>query len=192
MRKKADSSVEMHPILAERWSPRSYDGQAELSIADLTGILEAARWAPSSMNSQPWRFVVARRGDHRFAQLIDSMAGFNKVWSPKASALILVTAVTTQADGTFRQGSLYDAGLAASLLTVEAHHRGQVVHQIGGFDHEAVKRDFALAPEITSIAILAIGKQAPADALGDPKLVEREISARTRVPLNELILSGSF
>ena len=75
---------------------------------------------------------------------------------------------------------------------MEAHHRGQVVHQIGGFDHEAVKRDFALAPEITPIAILAIGKQAPADALGDPKLVEREISARTRVPLNELILSGSF
>ena len=92
MRKKADSSVEMHPILAERWSPRSFNGDVEISIADLTGILEAARWAPSSMNSQPWRFVVARRGDHRFAQLIDSMGGFNKVWSPKASALVLVTA----------------------------------------------------------------------------------------------------
>lgn len=192
MRKKADSSVEMHPLLAERWSPRSFNGDVEISIADLTGILEAARWAPSSNNSQPWRFVVARRGDHRFAQMIDAMSGFNKVWSPKASALLLISAVTTQPDGTFRQGALYDAGLAASLLTVEAHHRGQVVHQIGGFDHEAVKRDFNLAPEITPIAILAIGKQAPADALSDPKLVEREISARSRVPLDDLILSGAL
>jgi len=192
MRKKADSSVEIHPILAERWSPRSYDGNAEISIPDLTGILEAARWAPSSSNSQPWRFVVARRGDHRFAQLVDSMVGFNKVWSPKASALILAAAVTTQPDGTLRTGALYDAGLAASLMTVEAHHRGQVVHQIGGFNKEAVIKDFGLSPEITPIAILAIGKQAPADALGDEKMVEREISARTRVPLTQLILSGSL
>ena len=192
MKKKADSSVELHPILAERWSPRSFDGSAGLSIADLTGILEAARWAPSSNNSQPWRFVVARRGDHRFAQMIDAMAGFNKVWSPKASAFILVTAVTTTADGTHRPAALYDAGLAASLLTVEAHHRKQVVHQIGGFDHEAIKRDFHLAPEITPIAILAIGKQAPADALDSEALIEREIGARSRVPLESLILSGSL
>ena len=70
--------------------------------------------------------------------------------------------------------------------------RGQVVHQIGGFDHAAVIKDFNLAPEITPIAILAIGKQAPADALGDPKMVEREIAARTRVPLESLILSGAL
>ena len=192
MRKKADSSVEMHPILAERWSPRSFDGAAELSNVDLTAMLEAARWAPSSMNLQPWRFVVSRRGDYKFAQMIDAMTGFNKVWAPKASSLLLVGAVTTQADGSHRPGALYDAGLAVSLLTVEAHHRGQVVHQIGGFDHEAVKRDFALPDGITPIVILAIGKQAPADALDDPKLIDREISARSRVPLDELILSDSF
>jgi len=190
MRKKAVSSVELHPILAERWSPRSFNAEAEISINDLTGILEAARWAPSSNNSQPWRFVVARRGDHRFAQMIDAMAGFNKTWSPKASALILVMAVTTQPDGSVRNGALYDAGLAASLLTVEANHRGQVVHQIGGFDHAGVQRDFNLTPELTPIAILAIGRQAPADALEDPILVEREISTRSRLPLESLILSG--
>jgi nitroreductase len=192
MRKKADSSVELHPILAERWSPRSFDGNAVISIADLTGILEAARWAPSSNNGQPWRFVIARRGDHQFAQLVDSMAGFNKVWSPKASALILVAAVTSQPDGTPKPSALYDAGLAASLLTVEALHRGHVVHQIGGFDHAAVQRDFNLSPDITPIAILAIGKQASAESLEDPTLVEREISVRSRVPLAQLILSSSL
>ena len=192
MKKKANTSVELHPILAERWSPRSFDGNAELSIPDLTGILEAARWAPSSNNLQPWRFVVARRGDHRFSQMIDAMAGFNKAWSPKASALVLVAALTTQADGTFRAGALYDAGLAASLLTVEASHRGQAVHQIGGFDHASVMRDFNLPTEITPIAILAIGKQASADSLADPKLIEREISVRSRVPLETLILRSSL
>jgi nitroreductase len=192
VKKKASTSVELHPILAERWSPRSFNGNAELSIPDLTGILEAARWAPSSNNLQPWRFVVARRGDHRFAQMIDAMAGFNKAWSPKASALILVAAVTTQTDGTFRSGALYDTGLAVSLLTVEASHRGQVVHQIGGFDHACVMSDFNLSAELTPIAILAIGKQAPADSLEDPKLIEREISVRSRVPLETLILSSSL
>jgi nitroreductase len=192
MRKKADSAVEMHPILAERWSPRSFDGNAELSNVDVTALLEAARWAPSANNLQPWRFVISRRGDYKFAQMIDAMTGFNKVWAPKASALILVGAVTTQADGTHRPGALYDAGLAVSLLTVEAHHRGQVVHQIGGFSHDALKAEFHLPEEITPIVILAIGKQAPADALDDPKLVDREISARSRKPLDELILSDSF
>lgn len=192
MKKKADTSVELHPILAERWSPRAFDSNAELSIRDLTAILEAARWAPSSNNTQPWRFVIARRGDYRFAQMIDAMSGFNKVWSPRASALILIAAVTTQVDGTFRTGALYDAGLAASLLTVEASHRGQVVHQIGGFDHDAVRRDFKLPDEITPIAILAVGKQASAESLEDPKLVERELSSRSRVPLDSLILSSSL
>jgi nitroreductase len=190
MRKTADTSVDLHPILAQRWSPRSFDGSAELSIPDLTGILEAARWAPSSNNSQPWRFVVARRGDHRFAEMVDAMGGINKQWSPKASAFILVSAVTTQPDGSFRQAALYDAGLAASLLTVEANHRGQVVHQIGGFDHESIRKDFNLGSEITPIAILAIGKQAPADALESAALIEREIGARSRLPLAQLILSG--
>lgn len=192
MKKKAETSVELHPILAERWSPRSFDGTAELSHVDLTGILEAARWAPSSNNVQPWRFVIARRGDHQFAQMIDAMAGFNKVWSPRASALILVTALTVAADGSERVGALYDVGLAASLLTVEAHHRGQVVHQIGGFNHAALVRDFNLPPEIMPIAILAIGKQAPADSLSDPDLIEREISQRNRVPLSNLILSSTL
>lgn len=192
MKKKASTSVELHPILAERWSPRSFDGNAQLSIADLTGILEAARWAPSSNNVQPWRFVLARRGDHQFAQMIDAMFGFNKTWSPKASALILIAAVTIAPDGSEREGALYDVGLAASLLTVEALHRGQVVHQIGGFDHDALAGDFNLPSDTTPIAIMAIGKQAAADLLEDPELIEREISTRNRVPLSSLILSSTL
>lgn len=192
MKKKANSSVDLHPIISERWSPRSFDGNAEISVPDLTALLEAARWAPSSNNSQPWRFVIARRGDQHFAQLVDTMAGFNKMWAPKASALIFVLANTVNKDGTPRIAALYDAGLAASLLTVEAHHRGLAVHQIGGFDHDQAKAAFNLAEELTPIVILAVGKQAPAEALDDATLLEREVADRVRVPLEELVVGGSL
>lgn len=192
MKKKANSSVDLHPIISERWSPRSFDGNAEISVPDLTALLEAARWAPSSNNSQPWRFVIARRGDQHFAQLVDTMAGFNKMWAPKASALIFVLANTVNKDGTPRIAALYDAGLAASLLTVEAHHRGLAVHQIGGFDHDQAKAAFNLSEELTPIVILAVGKQAPAEALDDATLLEREVADRVRVPLEELVVGGSL
>jgi len=192
MKKKANTAVDIHPLISERWSPRSFDATAELSVPDLTGIIEAARWAPSSMNSQPWRFVIARRGDAHFATLIDTMSGFNKVWAPRASALIMVLADTTDQSGEPRIGALYDAGLAASLLTVEAHHRGLVVHQIGGFEHAQAVAAFNLPANLTPIVILAVGKQAPADALGEATLVEREIADRVRKPLDELIVGGSL
>jgi nitroreductase len=192
MKKKANSSVDLHPIISERWSPRSFDGNAEISVPDLTALIEAARWAPSSNNSQPWRFVIARRSDQHFAQLVDTMAGFNKMWAPKASALIFVLADTVNKDGTPRIAALYDAGLAASLLTVEAHHRGLAVHQIGGFDHDQAKAAFNLAEELTPIVILAVGKQAPAEVLDDATLLEREVADRVRVPLEELVVGGSL
>jgi nitroreductase len=192
MKKKANTSVEIHPLISERWSPRSFDATAQISVPDLTGLIEAARWAPSSMNSQPWRFVIARRGDQHFAQLTETMAGFNKIWAPKASAFILVLADTTNPDGTPRIAALYDAGLAASLLTVEAHHRGLAVHQIGGFDHAAAMQAFNLPANLTPIVILAIGTQAAADQLTDALLVEREIADRVRKPIEELIVGGSL
>jgi len=192
MKKKASSSVDLHPIIAERWSPRSFDGTAEMSVPDLTALIEAARWAPSSNNSQPWRFVIARRGDHHFAQLVETMAGFNKMWAPKAAALIFVLANTVNDDGSPRIAALYDAGLAASLLTVEAHHRGLAVHQIGGFDQEQAKSAFNIPANLTPIVILAVGKQAPAEELEDSTLLEREIADRVRKPLDELIIGGSL
>jgi len=192
MKKKASSSVDLHPIIAERWSPRSFDGTAEMSVPDLTALIEAARWAPSSNNSQPWRFVIARRGDHHFAQLVETMAGFNKMWAPKAAALIFVLANTVNDDGSPRIAALYDAGLAASLLTVEANHRGLAVHQIGGFDQEQAKSAFNIPANLTPIVILAVGKQAPAEELEDSTLLEREIADRVRKPLDELIIGGSL
>ena len=192
MKKTAQTSVELHPVLSERWSPRAYDADATISDTDLTAFLEAARWAPSANNGQPWRFIVARRGDEHFQRLQKTLSGFNQIWAPSASLFIVVTTKTVQEDGQPRTSAMYDAGLAAGLLTVEAHHRGYVVHQIGGFDRDIVKNEFNIPQDIVPIVILAIGKQAPISSITDEAIKAREEAPRTRLPLNDLILAGSI
>ena len=190
MRKSVETSVELHPVLAERWSPRAYDPDAVIPENDVTAFIEAARWAPSANNGQPWRFIIARRGDGHFQRLEKSLIGFNQKWAPSASLFIVVSTVTTLEDGQPRATAMYDAGLASGLLTVEAHHRGYVVHQIGGFDRDSVKAEFNIAAEIAPIVILAIGKQAHADSITDEAVKSRELAPRTRLPLSELVLVG--
>ena len=189
MKKLAKTAVELHPILAERWSPRSFDATHEINDSDVLGILEAARWSPSSNNSQPWRFIVAKRGSDEFKKILKTLTGSNSKWAPSASLFILVSAQTTEADGTTRPMALYDAGIASANATTEAHHRGLAVHQIGGFDREAISKEFNFAIGLRPLTVLVIGKQAPADSLADQALREREMTARVRAPLNDLVIN---
>lgn len=189
MKKPIDSSVPLHPLLTDRWSPRSFDAATSISDSDLTGILEAGRWAPSAFNAQPWRFIVAKRGDKDFEKLSKTFSGFNAHWAPKASALILVSAVKTNPDGALNPTAEYDAGLSAACMTMEALHRGLVVHQIAGFERDQVKAAFNLPDNYSQMAILVIGHQAPAEGLVDEKLIELEKSPRVRLPLTEIVLN---
>src|ERR1700742_4440811 len=95
----AVTDAALHPLLAHRWSPRGFDPAHVLSDADLHALLEAARWAPSSNNSQPWRFVVSRRGDAVHPRLVKHLVPGNQLWAPSASALILAAAATVRDDG---------------------------------------------------------------------------------------------
>ena len=192
MKKSAESSAPIHPLLAERWSPRSFDKSAEISDIDLTAILEAGRWAPSSNNQQPWRFIVAKRGDAHFENISKHLSGFNAMWAPNAAAFILVAAVKTNPEGEANPSAEYDSGLSAAYMTFEAIHRGLAVHQIAGFDHEQIKKDFGLAENIAPKAILILGKQAPVESLTDATLVEREKAPRVRLPLSEIVLNGLY
>ncbi|MEY4348209.1 MAG: hypothetical protein RIS43_628 [Actinomycetota bacterium] len=187
MTKKARTQTEIHSLIAERWSPRSFDEDAIISDDDVLGLLEAARWAPSASNNQPWRFAVAKRGDELFGQLHDCLAGFNKAWTPRAAAMVLLAIETVDAEGKPRRWAHYDAGLAASLLTVEAHARGYHVHTMAGFDHDAVKAFLNLGDTVEPLTILAIGKIAPADQL-EEVLHAREIADRQRLPLDDLLI----
>src|ERR1700712_5565908 len=116
MTRTAATQVPLHPLLAERWTPRGFDRSHDGSDAELLALLEAARWAPSANNVQPWRFLVTRRGTAEFATLVDLLAPGNQVWARHASALIAVVAETTDENGNPRSHALYDTGQAVAGL----------------------------------------------------------------------------
>ncbi|MEO8907162.1 MAG: nitroreductase family protein [Microbacteriaceae bacterium] len=185
--KAAQTSTPIDEVLAERWSPRSYEASAPLDEQKLTAALEAARWAPSAGNSQPSRFIVARRGSGAFDAIVANLMGFNSVWATSAGALIVGVAEVTDADGKPRPWAKYDLGQALAHLSVQAHADGLHVHQMGGFIADGLRDAFSIDERFEPVSVAAIGVLASADALPEA-LREREVAPRTRLPLSELML----
>ena len=185
----AKTATPIHPVLANRRSPRSFDASSSISKEDLLAILESARWAPSANNFQPWRFHVGVRGDDVFSAVLTALVPFNQSWANRASALIMVSIVNQNEDGTPRAISGFDAGLAVSQLTFEAHSRGQVAHQMAGFDAVIASESFGLPKNISPIVVIAIGTQGSPDQL-EGILLERENAPRERKELTEIVLAG--
>src|SRR5215468_3117634 len=185
--KTASTAVPVQPLLAERWSPRGFDRAYELDDVALTALIEAARWAPSAQNSQPWRFLVARRGEPAHDRLFAALAPGNQAWAGRASALILVAARTAGDDGRPQPWALYDTGQAVAALVTQAQADGLAVHQMGGFDTDAARAGFGLADTLTPVVVLAIGRQDSAAGLPAP-LAAREATPRTRHQVGDLLL----
>jgi nitroreductase len=190
MRKTAITTVPLHPLLAERWSPRGFDRNHEINDDNLTALLEAARWAPSAANTQPWRFLVTHRGDQAHDRLFAALAPGNQAWAGAASTLVLVAARTAAEDGKPQPWALYDTGQAVAALVTQAQADGLAVHQMGGFDTAAVRAEFGLDDSITPVVVLAIGRQDSAADLPDP-LAARENAPRTRSQIDDLLLPAS-
>lgn len=186
---KAETSVPVHEIIATRRSPRSFNESATISNEDLTAILEAARWAPSAFNGQPWRFFVGKRGDEVFTQIMTSLGDFNKSWAKNASALILVAGKTVRGDGSIHADYQFDCGLAVGQLVIETHHRGLIAHQMTGFDKAVAQEVLSIAPELLPVVVIAVGTQDVPEKLAGP-LLERELAPRERLPLSELVIKG--
>jgi len=188
--KKAPTNLDLHPLLLNRWSPRALDANDEISSENLYAILEAARLAPSAFNEQPWRFIVGKRGDETFSQILNGLGEFNQMWAKNASALILVAGTKQRTNGDPHPSYQYDLGLAVSQGTFEAHHRGYVSHQMTGFNHDVMCKTFDLTT-FEPIVVVAIGKQADVEIL-PAQMAEREKAQPTRKDLTELILKGSL
>ncbi|MBT2517353.1 nitroreductase family protein [Streptomyces sp. ISL-90] len=187
--RNAQTDAPLITPLVERWSPRAYDPTAEVSTDVLRTILEAARWAPSANNTQPWRFIVARRGTDAFATAHDAMAGFNKAWADSAAVLIVNVAEIIDPEGKARPWAGYDLGQAVAHLTVQAQHEGLHTHQLGGFDAARLHTAFGLDASLEVVSMTAIGVLGDVDTLPDA-LREREVAPRLRKPLGELVLAG--
>ncbi len=176
----------VHPLLAGRWSPRRFDPEHALTRDDLAPLLEAARWAPSAGNTQPTRWVVTLRGEPAHTRLVGCLKRGNQPWAPRAAALLVAVATTQDATGRAYPSHLHDAGQATAHLSLQAEAQGLRVHQMGGFDGDAVRRELALADVQVPAVVIAVGVVG-----GEPLpegLAERETAPRSRRPVAELLL----
>lgn len=190
VKKSADTSEKLHPLLQERWSPRAFDESYRISDQDLLAVLEAGRWSPSSNNYQPWRFIVGKRGNEKFNLISSTLSGFNAEWAPKASVYIVLNALMVDDSNQPRNQSLYDLGIASAFMTLEANHRGFAVHQVGGFDRVKLHELFNLPEETKPIAILVLGKQIGVETIANEDLAKRERASRSRKSLSEITLAS--
>lgn len=179
---------EVHEFVRRRWSPLAFD-ESLLGEEAVLSLFEAARWAASRNNGQPWRFVWSQRdGGELHARLCACLRPGNDVWAPKAPLLGLAVARTTmERDGSPNPWALYDLGLAMGNLTTQASSMGLYVHNMGGIFADKARELFALPPDHEPVVMFAVGK------LGDPlslpeKFQARELAERTRKPLPDLFL----
>ncbi len=163
-------------VLAERWSTRIFDPSAPIDEAALASALEAARWSPSANNTQPWRFIVARRGSKAFAAIYEALRDFNKSWAGDAGVLLVAVAQTATDDGSTMHFGQYDTGQAVAHFTVQAHAGGLSTHQMGGFDRAAVKAAFDLPDNFAPLTVIAVG------ALGDIDAATEDVRSREDAP----------
>ncbi len=186
--RKADYDI--HPIILGRWSPRAMSGE-ELNDEELMPLFEAARWAPSSMNNQLWRFIYAKRNTKYWNSFFDLLMEGNKMWCKNASVLVILVS---------RKASYYkdmpqpthsiEAGAAFENLAIEGTRRGLVVHGMAGFDFEKAKKLLNLSDLWKVECMFAIGKSGKKENLSK-ELQERE-KPSNRKPLNEIVFEGEF
>ncbi|RMG13055.1 MAG: nitroreductase [Deltaproteobacteria bacterium] len=183
--KPAPAAHPVHDLVRNRWSTVSFSGEP-LEAPTLRSLLEAARWAPSSRNEQPWRFVVAPRGDEKaFDTLLACLDEGNRRWAGAAGALLLAVARTTFAQtGAPNPHAWHDVGLAIAQLTLQATALGLSVHPMGGFSAEAARTACGIPDGFEPVTALAVGAPAPPDALPED-LRRRELEPRRRRPQSE-------
>jgi nitroreductase len=190
--RQADHPV--HPQFLSRWSPRAFTG-APITLEAIMSMLEAARWAPSSNNAQPWRFAVVLRQDPQWDALFATINPNNQLWVTKASALVAVASseVVTKAGTTeaaLNAMHAFDAGAAWAYMALQAHLNGWDMHGIGGFNKDSGAQVLKLPQHHRLHMLAAVGQRGDPSTLPDA-LRERE-SPNARRPVSELTGHGSF
>lgn len=173
-------------VIADRWSPRVFDAFEPIDEDALASALEAARWAPSAYNGQPWRFIVARRGTDAHAAIVDTLTPFNQAWAAPAAALV-VFASTTADDGEPTLWNAYDTGQAAAYFAIQAQASGLHTHPMSGFDRADLGTAFGFGDDVAAITVVAVGTLGDLDAAPEA-LRERDLAPRSRRPVAESVL----
>jgi nitroreductase len=181
----------IHPLIAGRRSIRSF-ASTFIESETLAGLMEAARWAPSSMNEQPWSFIVATKANKSdFDRLLGCFLEFNVQWARHAPVLLLSVAKLTFESGELNRHAFHDVGQAIANLTFQATVSGLVVHQIAGFNVEKARREFSIPQDFEPVAAAAIGYPGNSAELPE-KLRKRDASPRKRKPLTNFVFAGGW
>lgn len=185
---------DIHPLFLQRWSPRAFTGEA-IDEATLLRFLEAARWAPSGYNAQPWRFIYARRDTSEWQPVFSALSEYNQEWAARASALVVILSRTVwippgktapQAITTHS----FDAGAAWANLALQVTLSGWHAHGIGGFDKDRLRAALGVPGDYAIEAIAAIGRQGEKWQL--PEALQAREHPNQRHPLSQLVAHGRF
>jgi len=190
--KKAATDHPIHELLAERWSPYGFDQKA-VAETDLRSLFEAARWAASSNNEQPWSFLVATSGNpQEFGRLLSCLAEGNQAWAKAAPVLALgVVNLKSSRDNTDNRAAVHDLGLAVGNLVVQATARGLSVHQMIGIFPEKAREVFQIPAHSEAWTAIAIGYKSDPSKL-PAALKERDLTPRKRKPLSQFVFTGKW
>ncbi|WP_296180726.1 nitroreductase family protein [Pseudomonas sp. UBA1879] len=184
----------IHPQFPERWSPRAFTGES-IPQDTLLSFFEAARWAPSAYNSQPWRFLYARRDTPNWARFLSLLVEFNQGWAQHASALVIVLSKTTftapgASEETPALWHTFDTGSAWGYLALQASLSGWHTHGMAGFDQARTRKELKIPDDYAIHAAVAIGKLGDKSAL--PEYLQARETPSPRRPVAELAAEGDF
>lgn len=192
--KTANTQVPIDPLLAKRWSPRAYEAEKSVTREDLLALLEAARWAPSCFNEQPWRMIVFDRFDNtsEWEAMADCLTERNQLWARSAPILIVVTSVSAFShNGKHNRWYQYDSGAASENICLQAASMGLAAHQMGGFDADKVRQNFGVPEDVEVMAVIAVGHPGDINDLHED-FQTGEQAERERQTLNERFFLGSW
>jgi nitroreductase len=192
MSKLANTDYPIHELIAGRWSPYAFSDRP-VEAADLLSCLEAARWAPSSYNEQPWSYIVATRDDtENFQRVLSCLVEANQAWAQSAPVLILCcTKLNFSRNGKPNAAAIHDLGLAAGNLSMEATARGLYVHQMIGIIPDRAEVLFAIPTDVRVLTAMAIGYVAEPGSAPE-NLRERDLQPRSRKPLDQFVFTGNW
>jgi nitroreductase len=186
--RKADHPI--LPLILHRCSPRAMTGE-KISDAELMSLFESARWAPSCYNSQPWRFIYAKRETLHWEKLFNLLVDFNKSWCEKAAVLgVIVSMKVFEKSGNFSVTHALDTGAAWENLALEGNSRNLVVHGMAGFDYKKAKIDLQIPDLFEVLAMFAVGKRAAKETLSEE--LQAKESPTGRKALSEFVFEGIF
>ncbi|MDE3170584.1 MAG: nitroreductase family protein [Acidobacteriota bacterium] len=190
--KLAPTETPIHEILAHRWSPRAFDARP-VEPEKLRALFEAARWAASSYNAQPWYFVVATKDDPaNFKKVLECFVEFNQTWAKSAPVVAISAAgMNFQHNGQPNRHSFHDVGQAAATMALQATALGLQMHQMAGILPDTARAEFNIPEAYEAVAGIALGYPGDPSSLPD-QLRERELAARQRKPAASFVFTGEW